>query len=136
MIDDGFDDALNAFDEERKKLNDAIQAGAWEIALQVQGAAQQNLRKSVVTGNLRGSAYTRAAGKVERLDSSKMNPALNQAIPSDTHGPIWAETGFTANYALYAHENMEGRAPKYLEEAVNKNIRKVGEIMRRRVNNR
>ena len=45
---------------------------------------------------------------------------------------IGVEVGFTALYALYAHENMEGRTPKFLEDAITENKARIIEIIKKR----
>lgn len=133
---EGFDEAMKAFDEEKGKITKALKSGLWEIALQVQRVAQHELKKSVITGNLRASAYARVEDRSERLDSSAMIDGRNGPMPSDSHGEIWSEVGFTANYALYAHENMEGRAPKFLEGPVNRNKSEFPKIIKNRLEKR
>lgn len=78
-------------------------AGAFAAGLMVQAEAQR--RTPVDTGNLRGSAFTRR-------------------VPEDLTPDGWAtvEVGFSADYAVFVHEDMEARhavgQAKFLESAV------------------
>ena len=113
-------DALNKrLSELPKELQAAGERGAFASALMVQGEAQN--RVPVEYGNLRGSAYT-----------SKV--------------PKGAETGFSAEYAIFVHENLEQKlkgvprpsglgtywnpgGPKFLEKAVNENLDQISDLV-------
>lgn len=92
----GLDDVLQNLGEEVQKLKGTTTAGLLAAGLILQRQSQVNLRPSVVTGNLRGSGFTRKAPLT----------------------PMAVEVGFTAAYAPIVHENMEGRSPKYMQEAI------------------
>jgi hypothetical protein len=127
----GLDDVLKSLDQQVSKIEGATLDGLWEAGLQIQRSSQQRLRPSVVTGNLRASAYTRKSGELQRIDASRLEPDQNNPDPSGEIDGV--EVGFTAKYAIFAHENMEGnRAPKFLENAVNENKDAIVEIVRRR----
>lgn len=97
---------------------EAVSRASMAAGLLIQGKAQENT--PVEYGNLRASAYTQKSGR-------------------------GAEVGYSAEYAIYVHENMEqvlkGQprpsglgtywnpgGPKFLERAVNENAREVREI--------
>lgn len=101
-----------------KEIGVSIEPAAFAAALVIQGKGQDNV--PVEYGNLRGSAYTQRIVK-------------------------GAETGYSAEYALYVHENMEQKlkgeprpsglgtywspgGPKYLERAVNDNADEIQRI--------
>jgi hypothetical protein len=128
---EGLDNVLREIDAQIKDIDGATLDGLLDAGLQVQRSAQQRLRPSVVTGNLRASAYTRKSGQFVRLDPSAIEPEKNVSDPSgDIEG---VEVGFTAKYAIFAHENLEGnRAPKFLENAVSENRDGILEIIRKR----
>lgn len=106
-----------------REAPEAVAAGCYAGALVIQEAAQ-NLTP-VERGNLQGSAFT------NRIEGG-------------------AETGFSAEYALHVHENMEQKlkgqprpsglgtywnpgGPKFLERAVNENTQRVVDLVRERV---
>jgi len=113
-------DALNKrLSELPKELQAAGERGAFASALMVQGEAQN--RVPVEYGNLRGSAYT------------------NKVLKG-------AETGFSAEYAIFVHENLEQKlkgeprpsglgtywnpgGPKFLEKAVNENLDQISDLV-------
>ena len=66
-----------------RKMGKVTMAGLLEGGAIVQGTSQD--RVPVLTGNLKGSAYTRKAQS----------------------GDLAAEVGYTAAYAVYVHENLE-----------------------------
>lgn len=130
--------SLQGLDQVLANLNKAIEGiegrgmdGLFDAGLQIQRVAQQELRGSVVTGNLRGSAYTRRSGEFVRLDDSKLDRSQSAPDPSGAI-PNGVEVGFTANYAAKVHENMEGRSPKFLEGPLRRNESQIIEIIQRR----
>lgn len=132
---DGLDEAMREINTQIAEFKNISQTAFWEVGLKVQASAQRRLTPSVVTGNLRASAYTRSAKQLERLDDSRIDPLKNEAVPTGGLGPIGVEIGFTANYALWVHENMEGRSPKYLENAVMQNRDGIVKIIQQRSEN-
>lgn len=140
---DGIDDAFKFLDTRIAEIKDASQAGFWEAGLKVVRSAQGRLREGIyskgatndsykLTGNLRASAYVRSAAKTNRPAGSDLITELNEPVPTDALPPVGVELGFTANYAIYQHENMEGRAPKFLEHAITENADAIVEIIKRR----
>ena len=106
----GLDEVLKNLNREIKEIEGATLSGLWDAGLQIQRVSQS--RTPVDTGNLKGSAYTRRT--------------------SDDG----VEIGYTANYAIYVHENMEaahtnGQA-KFLESALRDNQRNIIKIIERR----
>ncbi len=116
---DGLDDLNRQLRRLAKESPRAAKRGAFAGALKIQGGAQKNV--PVEYGNLQGSAYTQ---KITR----------------------GAETGFTAEYALWVHENMEQvlkgeprpsglgtywnpGGPKFLERAVNENLDEINDLV-------
>lgn len=106
---EGFDELNRRLAEISEKSPEAAEAGAYAGGLVVQRASQEET--PVEYGNLRASAYT-------------------HKIPGG------AEVGYTSEYALFVHENMEQKlagepresglgtywnpgGPKFLERAVN-----------------
>lgn len=129
---EGLDGILANLNKEIRDLPNRTMAGLYEAGLQVQRAAQKELKASVVTGNLRASAYTRSADKFTRLDPEQINADAVYPDPSDRLAPTRVEIGFTALYAVYAHENMNGRAPKFLEGPILRNQKAILEIIKQR----
>lgn len=131
---EGMEEALAEINDAIADVKDKSQAGFWEAGLKILRLAQHNLRDSVVTGNLRASAYARPAdGGVLRPDPSKLKPEQNEPIPGDRIGELGVEIGFTAVYALNVHENMEGaRTPKFLERPVMQNRDEIVRIIKAR----
>lgn len=99
---------------------EVVERAAYAGALFIQGEAQR--RTPVEYGNLQGSAYT------NRI-------------------PLGAETGFTAEYAIYVHEDIEEQwrglprqsglgtywnpgGSKFLEKAVNENVDQIEDLVR------
>lgn len=129
----GLDKVLSNLNVQIKKTKGATMAGLWDAGLQIQGAAQK--RVPIDLGNLRGSAYTRAAGgKMARLQK-----APDSSIASDPSGAVaesTVEIGFTAYYAAFVHENLEARhtvgEAKFLEHAITDNQAAILEIIKRR----
>lgn len=128
----GLDEAIREINEQVGKIKGLAGEGLWEAALMIMRAAQQKLRASVVTGNLRASGYVRSPQKSTRPDPAALDSTKSDDIPSDTLPEIGAEVGFTANYALYVHENPNGRSPKFLEDVIQGNQTEIVEIVRRR----
>jgi hypothetical protein len=113
-------DALNkALRRIARQSVEACEAGAYAAGLMIQKEAQD--RTPVEYGNLQGSAYT-------------------QRIPKG------AQVGFTAEYALFVHENMEMKleglprpsglgtywnpgGPKFLERAVSENTQEIMDMI-------
>jgi len=126
----GLDKVMANLNKQIAGINDRSMSGLFEAGLKIQRAAQQELRASVVTGNLRGSAYTRRSGQFVRLDDSKLDRSKSAPDPSGQVDGV--EIGFTAKYALFAHENIEGnRAPKFLERPLNRNRKQIVEIIKK-----
>lgn len=116
---DGLDDLNRQLRALAKESPRAVERAAFAGGLKIQGYAQKNV--PVEYGNLQGSGYT-------------------QKIP------LGAEVGFTAEYAIYVHENMEQTlkgedrpsglgqywnpgGPKFLERAVNENGDEIVDIV-------
>lgn len=126
---EGLEAVLDNLNSQIAGIEDRTLAGLWDAGLQIQRLAQQELRASVVTGNLRASAYTRRSGQFVRLDDNKLD--RTQALP-DPSGPVagdGVEIGFTAVYARVRHEDMEGRAPKFLEAPILRNQKAILDII-------
>lgn len=106
----------------------------------------------VDTNNLRASYYCiTSKGEITEGQAPSFNgdkaaamAAHHSAMLSQRQGAVAAistngreivEMGFTANYALYVHENMEasfrrpGAGPKFLEDALRRNAREVLQII-------
>lgn len=126
------DEAMELINREIGKVKGNVQAGIWEAALKIMGAAQKRLRASVITGNLRASGYVRSEAGTERPMPEKLDPDKQNEIPADPLGEIGVELGFTANYAIYVHENMEARTPKFLEGVILENREKIVQIVKER----
>lgn len=127
----GFDEVMANLNKEIAGIEGRAMDGLFDAGLQIQRAAQQDLRGSVVTGNLRASAYTRRTGEFVRLDDSNLDRSQSAPDPSGQIGN-GVEIGFTANYAVYVHENMEGRSPKFLQRPIERNQQQIIEIIKRR----
>lgn len=128
----GIDEALADINTAISEIKEVSRAGLWEAGLGVMNSAQKRLKNSVITGNLRASGYVRNDAQLNRPDQERLNTLMNDPIPSDQIPNIGVEMGFTALYALYAHENMEGRAPKFLENAINENRANIIAIIKKR----
>lgn len=113
------DNAVTGLGEVLENLNDEISqiqgmtmAGLYEAGLKIQASSQQ--RTPVKFGNLKGSAYTR----------------------KDRLGKKAVEIGYTANYAIYVHENLEARhtvgQAKFLESALRDNEAKIVDIVQQK----
>lgn len=115
----GLEDINKKLRKIAKESPKAVEAGAYAGGLLVQREAQ--LGTPVEYGNLQGSAYT------QRI-------------------PLGVEVGFTAEYALFVHENMEQKlkgeprpsglgtywnpgGPKFLENAVNENMQEISDLI-------
>lgn len=139
---EGLDEALDRIDAEIGKIQGLAQAGLWEAGLQVMRASQKRLTAQIyskgstgdyrLTGNLRASGYVRANSGTTRPAADKLIGSQNEPVPSDNLPPIGVELGFTAVYALYVHENMEGRGAKFLENAILENEAQIVEIVKKR----
>lgn len=131
---DGLEDALDEINTAIADIKDKSQAGFWDVSLKILNKAQHELHDSVVTGNLRASAYARPAdGPAVRPDPERLDPEQNEPIPSDHIGDLGVEIGFTAGYALHVHENLEGaRTPKFLERPVVANVDNIIKIIKAR----
>lgn len=116
---EGLDDLNRQLRALAKESPRAVERAAFAGGLKIQGYAQENV--PVEYGNLQGSAYT------QRI-------------------PLGAEVGFSAEYAIYVHENMEQTlkgeprpsglgtywnpgGPKFLERAVNENGDEIVDIV-------
>ena len=125
----GIDEALADIDKALMNVKGVSQKGLWEAGLKVMNSAQKRLKDSVITGNLRASGYVRSEKTLDRPDESRLIQDKSDPIPSDSIPELGVEMGFTALYALYAHENMEGRAPKFLENAIAENKEAIIQII-------
>lgn len=116
---DGLDDLNRQLRKFAKESPRAVERGAFAGGLKIQAYAQENV--PVEYGNLQGSAYT------QRI-------------------PLGSEVGFSAESAIYVHENMEQTlkgeprpsglgnywspgGPKFLERAVNENGDEIVDIV-------
>ena len=116
---EGLDDLNSQLRALAKESPRAVERAAFAGGLKIQGYAQENV--PVEYGPLRASGYT-------------------QKIP------LGAEVGFSAEYAIYVHENMEQKlkgeprpsglgtywnpgGPKFLERAVNENGDEIVDIV-------
>ena len=116
---DGLDDLNRQLRKLAKDSPRAVERGAFAGGLKIQGYAQKNV--PVEYGNLQASGYT-------------------QKIP------LGSEVGFSAEYEIYVHENMEQKlkgeprpsglgtywnpgGPKFLERAVNENGDEIVDII-------
>lgn len=131
---EGMEEALREINTAIEGVKEKSQAGFWEAGLKILNKAQQNLRASVVTGNLRASGYARPAnGQALRPEPDKLEANQNEPIPGDRIGDLGVEVGFTAVYALNVHENLQGaRTPKYLEKVVTENVDQIVAIIKAR----
>jgi hypothetical protein len=131
---EGLDDALKEINEAVADVKEKSQAGFWEAGLKILNASMKNLKDSVITGNLRASAYARPAkGIPYRPEPDRLDTGQNEPIPGDNIGELGVEIGFTAVYALNVHENIEGaRTPKYLERPVMQNVDNIVRIIKSR----
>lgn len=139
---EGLDEALERLDREIGQIEGLAQAGLWEAGLRVMRASQKRLTAQIyskgssgsyrLTGNLRASGYVRANAETTRLSPDKLIGSQNESVPSDKLPPIGVELGFTAVYALYVHEDMEGRGAKFLENPILENEAKIIEIVKKR----
>jgi len=129
---EGLEEAVRNLNEKLKGIEDATQAAFWEAGLKIMRATQLRLRASVITGNLRASGYVRCPQDQIRPDPDKLDTSKSEPIPGDALPEVGVELGFTAMYALYAHENMEGRAPKFLESAIRDNEGLIVQIIKER----
>lgn len=136
---EGLEEALAEIDEAIADVKEKSQAGFWEAGLKILNLAMNDLKGSVVTGNLRGSAYARPAnGQPHRPDPARLDQDQNEPIPGDRIGELGVEIGFTAVYALNVHENMEATptregnwpTPKYLERPVMRNKDEIVRIIK------
>ena len=125
----GLDESIERINDEINRIEKLSMAGLWEAGLKVLRAAQKRLKPSVITGNLRASGYVRSNANTDRPDPANLISSKNEPIPGNRLPEIGLEVGFTANYALYAHENMEGRAPKFLESVIVENEREIIRII-------
>lgn len=115
----GVEELNRALRELAGDVAQAAETGAYAGGLVIEGKAKENT--PVEYGNLQGSGYTKRI-------------------------PKGAQVGFTSEYALFVHENMEQKlkglprpsglgtywnpgGPKFLERAVNENIAEVVDIM-------
>lgn len=129
---EGIDEALADIDGAIDNIKGVTRAGLWDAGLQIINSAQKRLKPSVITGNLRASAYVRNSKATTRPDQQHLDTQKSDPVPSDTIPEIGVEMGFTALYALYAHENMNGRAPKFLENAITENKDRIIKIIEKR----
>lgn len=130
---DGLEEAIDSLNKRIKRVKDISNAGFWEAGLKIMRAAQLRLRASVITGNLRASGYVRNNMTQLRPEPERLLGDKSLEVPSDQLPGIGVELGFTAMYALYVHENMEGRSPKFLEGVIRQNEDDIVRIIERRV---
>lgn len=106
----GLKGVLSELNRQILKIEGATAEGVEEAALFVEKEATQ--RAPILTGNLRGSAYTRRSSE-----------------------GIGAEVGFEAEYAIPVHEidkNYTVGSWKYLQNAIDENRSQILEIIRLR----
>lgn len=157
---DGLDKVIQNLNEEVKKIRVRTVTGVLKSAVIVKGDAQRitpidtgNLRNSsfIVWGGEGKSNYTSPDGNFKGIDagerSTEYNSTVNERKSAVTsEGVPFAEIGFTANYALKVHENINaghGKRDKktgqirqigqwkFLESAFKKNIRRIIDIIKR-----
>jgi hypothetical protein len=126
------DQAIEMINAEIGRIKHVSKAALLEAGLKVMAAAQRRLRASVITGNLRASGYVRTPSEQLRTEPDKLIAGQYSDIPADEIDDLAVEVGFTANYALFAHEAMGGRAPKFLETVVLENRDTIVEIIKQR----
>lgn len=135
---EGLDAAIARIGEAVEQIEGDARAGLWEAGLKIIGASQKRLTAQIyskgaksedykLTGNLRASAYVRSATQKVRPDSRNLLANQNEPIPGAALPDIGVELGYTANYALFVHENMQGRGAKFLEGVILENE---GDIIR------
>lgn len=90
----GLTGIFNALEKVQADFAKARRKAFTRIAFKIK--AQAVKYAPVITGNLRGSAATEVTDDFARIS-------------------------FSAFYAVFVHENMEGRGAKFLERAVNEN---------------
>lgn len=130
MREQGLDEAMAEINEFVAGVEGNAQAGLWEAGLKLQARAQEELTASIVSGNLHASGYVRNAQNSTRVGSAGLVAGQYEPVPTDALPAIGVELGFTANYALWVHENMEGRSPKYLEKPILNNVADVIAIVK------
>jgi hypothetical protein len=84
--------------KEITKIKGNMLAGLWAAGLHLQGQSMR--RVPVEHGNLRGSAYTRNASKIE-IEKPALGP---KTALTEKHV---VEVGYGAAYAFFVHENIE-----------------------------
>ena len=132
IVIEGLDEAIDDINFAVNQIADVSQAALLEASFGVMNSAQKRLKPSVISGNLRASGYVRSSKTSRRPDEQHLDTSKSEPIPTDSIPPIGVELGFTAQYALYAHENMEGRAPKFLENAISENKDRIISIIKER----
>lgn len=128
---EGVDGVLANINRELAGIETKGIAGLMKGGLRIQRDAQK--LAPVLTSNLKGSAYTRRAGELVKLDVAPdpdAAPDPTGSVPNKT-----VEVGFTAAYAAPVHEDLEathtnGEA-KFLEKSLSRNIKKVLEDVRK-----
>lgn len=128
------DEAIEQIGLEIGKVKVVAQAGLLEAALKIINASMKKV--PILYGNLRASAYVRTAQETTRPDSAHLDEKENEPVPTDRLGEIGVELGYTANYAVYVHENLEafhddGEA-KFLESVIIENADLIVEIVKQR----
>lgn len=113
VVIEGLDSVMAALNEQIGQIEGRTTGGLLAGGLIIQREAQK--RTPVLTGNLKGSAYTRKTPEDDKV----------------------VEVGFSAAYALFVHENLEahhtnGQA-KFLESAADDTKDQVLEAIRSRV---
>lgn len=129
----GLEQVLSNLNERIEAIEGASMAGLYEAGLKIQAVSQK--RTPVDQGNLKGSAYTRGGGqgvtRLEEPDDSTVAP-----MPTGSVKPTTVEIGYTANYALYVHEDMQARhkvgQAKYLESSLRDNEDEIVDIVQQK----
>lgn len=136
----GLDTVMKNLNKEIQKIANQTPAGLITASIIIQRATEKESPKTPVdTSNLRSSFFrvitgipTDNKGKFRGKDAGTLAADYTSAI-SELKADVDARryptliVGFSANYAIWVHENMEakfkrpGAGPKFLEEAVNNN---------------
>jgi hypothetical protein len=136
----GLDKVMQNLNKEIQKIANQTPAGLITASIIIQRATEKESPKTPVdTSNLRGSFFrvvtgfpTDNKGRFQGKDAGTLSAEYASAITqfkSDVEARRFPTLilGFSANYAIWVHENMEakfqrpGAGPKFLEEAVNNN---------------
>lgn len=123
----GIDQALKDLRAAAEKVEHVTQSGLLRVGYDVLADATANLRPSIVTGNLQNSGFVRNNETKARPNGQ---PKDGTTIPSNRLPDIAVEVGFTAIYARWVHDYMEGRSPQYLANAVKSYAPKIEGILK------